>query len=423
MLIPQTEDANEQTPPKGVGKGTITLPGFAAGVNNIQPDFALDKRSLRAGINIDIYDNGKLRRRSGSTLAVGATGVYSAWSDPRLSLAYYVAGTTIYSLQKISGALVSTPVVTGLAAGRKVAYLYLHGDVFWSNGVVTGRIRNNINGGWGVETPATKPILTTSAGGGLDAGRYQVMLTFRNSYGEESGANNGAVIDIVANSSLVVSGFPSPISADITQVCVYITPANGDVFYRHAVLPINTTTHTITTTNNLGAALKTQHLQTMPAGDIIEHLNGVIYVASGANIFYSEPMRFGLCDIGKNFYSYPRDISIMLGVPDGLYICSDSTYWLESPGTAEVRQRAVLPYGGITGTGFHLPDNTSAAWFSPRGQVLASVGGQVKNTSEGVFIPGSMQNGSAILREKHGLRQIVNVVQQTGDNPLRYTGS
>jgi hypothetical protein len=164
----------------------------------------------------------------------------------------------------------------------------------------------------------------------------------------------------------------------------------------------------------------------MPAGTILEHVNGVIYAVSGANIFYSEPLRFGLCDFSKNFYSFPQDISVMLGISaagqHGLYVCSDNTYWLEAPGTEDVRQKPVLPFGGVKGTGIHLPNTVDVTWFSPRGQVQASLGGQAKITSEGVFIPGIMSGGSAILREKEGLRQIINVVQRTENNVLSYTG-
>lgn len=410
-----------------------TIEGFPLGINNLLPDYALPKEALRDGSNIDIFDNGKIKRRAGSAKKVNLVGAHSFWSDPknpRPDIAYYVAGTTLYSLKMVSGILTSTAIVTGLAAGRKVAYLFLNGDVFWSNSVISGRIHNGVNGPWGLETPASKPILTASTVGGLFPGKYQVVLTYRNALGEESGTDVAQTISVPSGGSIVLTGMPTPVSSQVAQICVYCTAANGETLHKVAVIPSSSSTYTISTMANATTILRTQFLQPMPAGDRIAHLNGVIFVASGPNIFYTEPLRYGLCNLNENFYSFPQDVDEMLAVPDeaglrpqeGLYVCADRTYFLLRAGVPEVEQKIIFPFGAIKGTGLYLLNSPNVTWMSPRGQIVGGLAGKAKVETEAQYMPGVMSHGASIIREQNGLKQIINTVNQSEISPIEYTG-
>lgn len=403
----------------------VAIDGFPVGVNNLAPDYALPQGAMRDGQNIDIYDNGKFRRRKGSTKKMSATSSHSLWHDPKNpnpDVNYYVSGTSLYSLRENAGTLTSSLLVAGLAAGRRLSYVYVNGDVFWTNGIASGRIRNGVNVGWGVEAPSRKPILTASVGGALYAGTYQVVLTYRNSLGEESGTDGAVSVAVPDNGKIVLTGLAAPLSADVIQTCVYATSANGDVFHKIATIPSGSSTCTITTVANATTALKTQFLQPMLPGDRIAHLHGVIYVAVGPYVFHTEPLRYGLCNINENFYTFPADVTEILAVPDGLYVCADKTYFLSSPATPDVVQKVVLPYGAVHGTGTYLPNSMAVAWFSPRGQVVAVESGQVKVTTEANYMPGTMSYGASIVREKNGLKQIINTVQQSAKSSLEYIG-
>lgn len=403
----------------------IKFSGFPAGINNIQPDYALKPDELRNSNNVDLFDNGKVRRRKGSLQKISLAGAHSIWSDPKNPLpdvAYYVAGTTLYSLRISSGALVSAAIATGLTQGRNVCYLYLNGDVFWSNGVISGRIRNGVNMDWGVETPAALPPLSVSAAGTLSPGRYQVLLTYRNSSGEEGGSDVAQSIVLTSTGSIVLSGIPVALSTDATQVCIYVTSSDGDMLHKIATVARGTTSYTINSVAGAGTAIKTRLLSPMPAGDRIAHLNGVIYVASGPYIYHSEPMRYGLCNLNENFYAFPQEVAEILDVTDGLYVCADKTYFLSNPGTADVAQRVIFSFGAVKGTGTYLLNSTDVAWFSGRGQVIASAGGQAKAVTEGNYMPGTMSMGAVLVREKNGLKQIINTVQQSDVSALEYTG-
>ena len=412
----------------------ITVKGFPIGINNIEPDYAMPEGSARDIINADIYNDGKLRRRRGSVMSFGGLDIHSLWSDPRNpdpQIAFYVAGTSLFSLQYISGSLVSSTVATGLQRGAEVSYFELAGDIFWSNGFVNGRIRNGtLNVPWGVETPAKNPVLTAGVTGSLPAGHYQVVLTFRNSLGEESGATLAQGIDVLANGSITLTNMPQPASFDVIQTCIYCTPQNGDVMYKVAVVASSTTTFTITNASIGTTMLKTQFLSPMPAGVSICHLNGSIYVAQGNFIYYSEPFRYGLCNLRENFYQFPGEVDIVLGVPDeagmrpqeGIFVCADKTYFILRAGTKEAENKIIFPFGGVRGTGTYLRNNTDVAWFSPRGQVTGSIGGHAKLLNDANYTPGKMTHGTSIVREYQGLKQIINTVEQTAISPLQYTG-
>jgi hypothetical protein len=410
-----------------------TVEGWPLGINNLLPDYSLPKEALRDGINIDIFDSGKIQLRKGSTKKVSLIGAHSFWSDPknpRPDISYYVAGTTLYSLKVVSGVLTSAAIATGLSAGRKVAYLFLNGDVFWSNGVISGRIHNGVNGPWGLETPANLPILTANVAGSLFPGVYQVALTYRNALGEESGTGPAQTINVPAGGSIVLTGMPIPINTQITQICVYCTPANGEALHKVAVIPSNSSTYTISTLANATTILRTQFLQPMPAGDRIAHLNGIIFVASGSVVYFSEPLRYGLCNLNENFYSYPQDVDEILAVPDeaglrpqeGLYVCADRTYFLLRAGVPEVEQKITLPFGAIRGTGTYMLNSPNVIWFSPRGQVTGGLAGHAKVDTEAQYMPGVMSHGTSIIREQSGLKQIINTVNQSDISPVEFTG-
>lgn len=403
----------------------ITINGFPHGMNNLTPDYSLPLGTIRNGQNIDIYDDGKFRRRKGSTKKVNTSGSHSFWHDPKNlnpDVNYYVNETSLYSLRESGGVFTSTELVAGLAVGRRVSYTCVNGDVFWTNGVISGRIRNGINVGWGVKAPSNKPVLTATIGGALYGGTYQIVITHRNSLGEESGTDNAVSVTVSDNNRIVLTGLVAPLSADITQTCIYVTLPNGGVFYKVATISSTSTTYEINTVANVTTALKTQFLQPMVAGSRIAHLHGVIYVAVGSYVFYTEPLRYGLCNLNENFYSFPADVTEILAVQDGIYVCSDETYFLSSPGTSDVTQKVVSPYGAVYGTGTYIPNSTAVAWFSPRGQVIAVESGQVKVITEENYAPGIMSTGVSIVREKNGLKQIINTVQQSAVSPLEYIG-
>lgn len=397
----------------------VPVKGWPLGVDNIQPDFDIAQGTLRAASNVDIFDGGKIKLRGGATVRTAITGgATSLWSHPSLSVGYYAAGGSIYSY---TAAGVSTAVVTGLSSALPVAFHYIEGDVFWTNSQVNGRIRAGVNTPWGVETPASQPVLAATTGT-LLAGTYQLAVTYKTLAGEESGAQNSVSATLAAAGGVSITAIPVPVSATVTSKCIYMTLANGDVHYRIATIPAAQTTMTVATPVTPGSVLRTQDFSPMPAGNLIAHRNGIVFVASGPYVFYSEPFRYGLHDPAENFYAYPADVTVMLSTPEGLYVVADKSYFIANPGLTDVEQKEILPFGAASGTGLYMPEKNSVAWFSTRGQVVAS-GGQAEVITEKHFTPAIMAAGASFVKENQGLRQIVNVARQSSTNPYEYTGA
>lgn len=399
---------------------SIKIEGFPKGLNNIQPDYALIQGAALDILNADVFDSGKVRRRRGFTVKQAGTRIRSLWSSHiDDSKGYYVDGANLYEVTEVAGALTSSLVATGINGARNVSYVNVNGDTFWSDGIISGRVVSGINREWGYAAPAVQPVLTPVAFGGMVSGRYQVVLTYRTAAGEESAATSAQAVVVPAGGGIQISGMVVP-PAGITQKVLYITPVNGDIFYRLTTLAAAVTSFTVSNVPANGVTLKTQFLDKMPACIHLEHFNGVIYGAAGNTVWHTEPLRYGLADIAKNFYSYPAPVTCIKAVPDGIYVCADRTYFIRNPATPEVQQTVVAPFGAVPGTAVNISDSTDVAWFSPRGQIVASAGGQVTIATKETFLPGTMVDGASLFKEKSGLRQIVNVVDQQAEPELQY---
>jgi hypothetical protein len=395
----------------------VRLPGWPKGIDNIQPNYDKTRDTLLGCVNTDIHDGGKLRRRRGYTSAKPAVGASSLWSHPKLAVGYYAAGGAIYSLTE---SLVATAVVSGLNPANTVAFALVNGDVFWTDGAVSGRIVAGVNRGWGVETPSSAPTLAATTGA-LDKGTYQITTTFKNAQGEESAALNPQSMLLSATGGISLTNLPRSIDGWATQTCIYATSANGDVLYKVATLPITDTSYILATYGSPTTQLKTVNLERMPAGGILAFANGVLYVASGPYVFFSEPMRYGLHDARSGFYMYAEDVSVILAVQAGLYVCADRSYLISEPGTATPKQTELLPYGAVRGTGVYFPNLIDVGWFSPRGQVVVK-NGQV-SVADTYFAPDKVATGVSFIKESEGLKQIITVANDLGGNSLTYTGA
>lgn len=387
------------------------MPGWPAGMNNIAPDFALPDGSLRNAVNVDVFDSGMLRRRKGYTEAVAGTDCHSLWATDNGD-ALFVQGDNLYRLQYTSGAWSTTSLGTGYR-GRRMWYVNLNGETYFSNGVKNGIYASGTIRDWGIETPAGVPTTATSAGN-LPAGKYQVTVTFLSSTFEESGSSVSVTHTLSAEGGVFLTNIPQPIDSTISYIRVYMTPQNGDVFYKVADLASGSTSYNIANFNP-GAPLRTQHLSRFPACTHLEYWNGVIYGADGDIVWHTDPLRYGLYDPSKNFLMHSADVSIIKAVPDGLYIAADKTRFVVVDEAGMPVQREVLPYGAVSGTDGRMPDSTDVFWFSVEGMVVASTGGQVKNIMANSIAVDEYTEGVSMLREQDGVSQIVCSLTGKGD--------
>lgn len=133
------------------------------GVNNRLPDQSLQTKEgafLQAGVNVDITGAGTVKRRAGFAQAIAGTRMHSAWSDGG-SWGCYVDDGTLYRV--LPGDPPSVASIRSDLSARPLSYALLGGTVYWSDGVLQGRItRDTADEDWG-EIPTPDPDIPSAA--------------------------------------------------------------------------------------------------------------------------------------------------------------------------------------------------------------------------------------------------------------------
>ncbi len=232
------------------------------GINNRLPDFALKAESgdwLRAAMNVDLDDAGRLRRRVGQTRMQALADPHSLYqtADGRL---FVVISAALYL---ITLPTYSQTLVKVLSTNSRVFYAEHNGSIYYSNNVDSGRIsRSNAWYPWALPTPDL-PAVSTIAGA-LTAGKYLIAVTYcNNDTGEEGGAK-GSTQHALAVAGAMRVALPGAVTG-ATHVNVYASDLNGSLPYLHGSVPTGTATYDVTTIGSSGRACSTFGLEPMPA--------------------------------------------------------------------------------------------------------------------------------------------------------------
>ena len=372
-----------------------------------QGDFVRDAR------NVDILDSGTLRRRSG----------YTKLLDGRFSSLYAMGSTALCVHDGHLCRVNALPdgqwntVQLCPVRGATVSYAPVGEQVFCTDGDSVWRYAGMAVIHNAVAAPQA-PLVEMSTGG-LPEGAYRFLCTRVRAFGEESAAGASAEAILDGSSGVTVTVDNTPDWPD-ERLCLYMTTANGEVFYRVAYVNAGETV-TVASMPDLHGACQTMDLAPMPAGDIIRFFGGRLFTAKGPVLYSSRPYAHGLHHPEEDFFQFPQAITKVETVPDGMYICADRT-WFMSSDFASMRE--VLPYGAIKGDAARMPDG-SLCWTTPRGIVQAMPGGEIRNIQEGkvkVDIKTDTTAGTTLI-ERDGLQQVVSTRLVRGSNSAMGVGS
>jgi hypothetical protein len=381
--------------------------GWPDGENNILDATELPITALRRCINFDVTNSGYLHRRRGRTqVHVGTPVPNTLWSNGQRVL--FVESGNLWELVKISGTW--TPMLVRMGMGNHpMAYLDVNRNIYYSNGLFTGMLDpDGADLPWGIAGPQNQPTLTAAASGGdLVTGDYQVAITFVDDLGQESGTPVAAVTSVTGPSgSILLTDLPTAVDGSTIQV--YCSAANGEGLYRVGRAINGAPSYRIASVANAQTMmLQTQHGIKPPAGSILEYHNGRIYIAQRNVVWYTEPLRYGMVKPHRGFLMFPEDVTIVKAVADGIYICADQTYWVSGVDTSEFQQVAILPFGGVKGTGISLPESDNVAWFSKEGIMIGGLESQVTAIQDDRSAVSTFENGAMIFRKADGMRQII----------------
>jgi hypothetical protein len=413
---------------------------FPAGIDNLSKETHLTSEKDARGkvhiiaardiVNHDLNAEGWWQTRPGRTKLVDCASGHSMWRDGQFPLMLFVDSGTLYSW--LPG---NTPQALQAGLGpHELDYTLIGDRVYWSSIGARGCVLSSGDAvAWGVQTPAGQPTVTAGSGGGLDQGLYEVAITNRNAFGEESGAHAPVQVAVDANGSLVLSNIPQPTDSSVVFIRIYRSLTNGDQLYYARDIPVGTTSVTLTATR-LGKPLETLFLDSPQPARWLTTLGGRILFARGNVLGWTEALRYGLTHPVKNRMRIGREIHMLAGIGDGTdgagaFVADGKCVtWLAGanpfnwqpirkldidviPGSAKI----------VTGNVFGLPTTERVVyWVAANGQACIGMpGGTVQVLRETqAAAPYVGDAGASFFRRNGELRQIITALRGTSRNGL-----
>ena len=386
-----------------------TPKGPFLGVNNRLPDFALrspDRRKpgdyLRIADNADIDNAGSLRRRPATALIQASAGMHSLYMDSA-STGYVVRDSVML---RITLPTYSETIFKVLVTNQPVSYVEFKGALFFSNGVDSGRIENNLYYPLGMATPSAPAVTNSVTPGTLLKGTYQVAVAYRNNVtGEVGGISASSNPKLLADGSLRVT-LPGT-SPGATHIDVYVSTVNGSIPKFYSTVAIGTAYVDITA-KPTGRDSNQRFEAPLPAGSLFV-FNGRLCSFKDGNVYEGSSFRPGYYLPREGRIPFP-EVSNCVPTKNGIYIVADKSYWIPGPVITKVEAiiQEVLPYGGVKGTTFLIPNKSQFGWFGEKGLVVASANGEVEAVMSDNIELKSPSSGVSYVVEADGLRNVVS---------------
>lgn len=381
---------------------------WSAGANNIASRDRLPENSIRAGVNVDPLPGGRLALRTGfkaiytgaEVRAVLALGRKLLIADGTSLVEYNTGNNSSRVLRQIIGA---GPVVGDVMNGR--LYFCTADEALEYDGETVRP--------WGVPDVLYQPGMTSSAGGTLLAGHYQVAMTLTDKWGREGGTDRPAVILAPDRGQLTITVPPVPPGCTAN---LYVSAVNGETLYLQRN-KLEGGPVLIDSINDDTARCETVLSRAPQPGHLLCAHNSVLALAIDRHVQITRPMRPHLVDRVSGFFQYPQPVGVLLSVGSSIVVSADKVYALSSVESAEVSQATLLEYPGVPGTGVQLPDGR-AAWMTRYGQAIAGPDG-VQLLNRNTFAPAGASKGSAGVIDNNGNQLIITALRgQHSPNPL-----
>lgn len=358
------------------------------------------RTDLQRGVNIELDETGKPYRRLGTT-ALNSVASHSLWANDEL--AYVVRSGSLCQINPdLSITSLSIPI-----AGNRVRYQRVANDVFFTDNLTTGVVGTNGYRPWGI-TPPPVPA-AVSINGALRAGSYLFTVTYLRASGQESGAsplafmalpaNRGIQLTVTASSDTTVAGFN-----------IYMSDCNGEVAYLVGTYPATDSVCSITALpESRSIPVRTLRCGPPPAGQVLCLYRGVLYVASGRYLFYTQPFEYELMNRMTDFISFTAPIKTLVAVADGIFVgTEDEILFIQGNDPSQFVSVPKASYGSIYGTeatvpGYMFGDGEAGIlvpiWMSMNGVCVGFDGGQFKNLTGGRYIlPKDVATGASLLK-------------------------
>lgn len=389
---------------------SIELPGFPGGLDNRAAPFALPDGCARNLVNVDVRAGGKVQRRQGYERLVAIAGAHSLYSNGAATL--FVAAGNLYRLLGSGHEL----LIPGWG-DRPTCYVDRAGEVFFSNGVSSARWKDGGVHNWGVPMPPFQPSLLPLPTGGLFGGIYQVVITWRDVFGVESGADVAVSVDVPEGGGLMLSDFPAP-PPNIDQVSVYVSGHNGAELHWDSDYPAFTTSLVLEPRTRT-VPLKTQFMRPMPPVDLLTMQASRLYGAKDDVLYYTSPYNPYLID-GMDGLRFSGPITCVTAVVDGVYVATEQkSYFVTAlDQDAPPVRRDIANMGAVPGAVAGDPLLPGVLWLGEKGLMRGLPGGEVQNLTEAHVALPKAQHGAMTVREMDGDRFAIVSTWGCSPNPL-----
>lgn len=410
----------------------IQLGPWRQGANNLAEETSVPRGSFREGVNVDVADSGKVRRRRGYTKVADADEPESLFGYGNRG--FFLEGGSLMGFEVIDGVETApTELYAGLRPFSRLAHCLIDPDIYVSDGDVSLRVSpSNAVSLWSV--PATALLaLTSSAGGTLPEGRYGVSVALKTASGEEGPLTPMLFTDAAEGSSLNIAVQPAPAGL---RTAVYMTKPNGTALLLLAVLPSGVGVAALNK-QALGRAPVSEDLDMFPGGAHALVWNGRLVNASGRYVQWSEPFQFGLWNPGLNYRELIEDVTMLAAAETqtGFFIGQKSrTYYMSGGDPADASLKEAYPAGVIPGTlqmvpGERLPLENPPAdptpmWLSTTGVFCVGLGdGTVIPLTAPRFATQIGPEGAALFDPRRGINRFVATVRNPSDNVFAMSDS
>ncbi len=396
----------------------IEIP-LGGGLDNRSYETKLPAGSLREAENVDIGHDGRVRRRDGYTLSTSGV-CHSLWSHEALNYALLVKDGKLCRMEQDATLTELTSILA-----NKLSYAYHAGQVYYCSPLEAGRV--DADGAaatfWGLPDPDA-PAVTALASGGLEAGEYQVGITYVSSTGIESGCPFVSLVDVADGGGLQVT-LPTSV-ANVSNIHIYVSQVNGSILYRAATAPMGIAQWNIGV-GQRKVQLKTQFMRRPPGGSIVRSYLGRLYVASGNVIYFTEAMNPHVYHPMEGFFQFAEDITLMEPVENGIYVAyGGRTVWLNGDDPKDMSKTLISNYGAVQGTSAWLPGGTfssdsdpaprpSVCWWDTNGVLqVGRPGGRLVPQTDNSYRAAPAAEGTALYREVDGIKQVLAVLRGEG---------
>jgi len=211
----------------------------------------------------------------------------------------------------------------------------------------------------------------TAIDGDLYEGRYMVTATYTRADGAEGGAPPAYVLNVSANSALVIEA----VAPDGYDVNIYVSSANGSDLYW--IYTGGSATIQWDDINSLSYTLDREQYQKEPLPDsctVIEFHEGKIWAADYSiddditAVRFSRPFFWHLYDCYCDYIAVPGKVLMLESVPSGIVIGTDREIYVYTVEEALVK---LADYGVVEGYPASTMDDGNTIFWTKRGVCFA----------------------------------------------------